>query len=109
VHCAYSAFLLKMCTAHFAGAVPVTRTGPGRRAEKLESGFRKLGISRISMDMPRIYHVYTSNDIPCISMDITCMYCMDIQGSHGPARHGSTKYMIQILRSSEEAESDQEE
>ena len=27
---------------------------------------------------PRIYHVYTSNDIPCISMDIPCIYFVDI-------------------------------
>jgi hypothetical protein len=44
-------------------------------AEK--SGFRNLGIS---MDIPRIYHGYTSNDIPCISMDIPGIYLVDIHG-----------------------------
>ncbi len=32
------------------------------------------------MDIPRIYHVYTSNDIPCISMDIPGIYLVDIRG-----------------------------
>ena len=27
---------------------------------------------------PRIYRVYTSNDIPCTSMDIPCIYFVDI-------------------------------
>ncbi len=38
------------------------------------------------MDIPHIYHAYTSNDIQCISMnmlcismDISCIYCVDIQ------------------------------
>jgi hypothetical protein len=44
-------------------------------AEK--SGYRKLGMS---MDIPRIYHVYTSNDIPCISMDTPGKYLVDIRG-----------------------------
>jgi hypothetical protein len=44
-------------------------------AEK--SRFRNLGIS---MDIPRIYHGYTSNDIPCISMDIPPIYLVDIHG-----------------------------
>jgi hypothetical protein len=30
------------------------------------------------MDIPRIYHGYTSNDIPCISMDIPRIYLVDI-------------------------------
>jgi hypothetical protein len=29
------------------------------------------------MDIPHIYHGYTSNDIPCISMDIRGIYMMD--------------------------------
>ncbi len=32
------------------------------------------------MDIPRIYHAYTSNDIPGISMDIPGIYCVDIHG-----------------------------
>jgi hypothetical protein len=32
------------------------------------------------MDIPRIYHGYTSNDIPCISMDIPRIYLVDIHG-----------------------------
>jgi hypothetical protein len=31
------------------------------------------------MDIPRIYHGYTSNDIPCISMDIPRIYLVDIR------------------------------
>ncbi len=45
------------------------------QAEK--SGFRNLGIS---MDIPRIYHGYTSNDVLCISMDIPRIYLVDIHG-----------------------------
>jgi hypothetical protein len=30
------------------------------------------------MDLPRIYHVYTSNDIPCIIMDIPHIYLVGI-------------------------------
>ncbi len=53
-----------------------------------KSGFRNLGIS---MDIPRLYHVYTSNDmdiphisevdIRSISMDITCI--STLFDSHG--------------------------
>jgi hypothetical protein len=32
------------------------------------------------MDIPRIYHGYTSIDIPCISMYIRGIYMMDIHG-----------------------------
>jgi hypothetical protein len=32
------------------------------------------------VDIPRIYHVYTLNDIPCISMDTPCIYCVDTHG-----------------------------
>jgi hypothetical protein len=47
----------------------------------VKSGFTKLGISRNI----RGYAVYIPctiyiNDIPCISMDIPCIYCVDIHG-----------------------------
>ncbi len=32
------------------------------------------------MNIPRIYHVYTSNDIPCISLDILCIHLLEIHG-----------------------------
>ncbi len=32
------------------------------------------------MDIQFIYHVYTSKDLPCISMDIPCIYFVDIHG-----------------------------
>jgi hypothetical protein len=32
------------------------------------------------MDIPCVYHLYTSNDIPCISLDIPCIYLLDIHG-----------------------------
>jgi hypothetical protein len=44
------------------------------------------------MDIPRIYHVYTSNDIPCISMDIPRIYLVDIRGYI----HGYTMYIHSV-------------
>ncbi len=32
------------------------------------------------MDIPRIYHVYTSSDIPCIYKDIPCISSVEIHG-----------------------------
>ncbi len=57
------------------------------------------------MDIQRIYHVYTSKDIPCIYMDIPRIYLVDIPGismeipciSTMLDIHGSTTYIPCIL------------
>ena len=46
-----------------------------RAGRELEIWFQE---ARNIQGYPRIYHVYTSNDIPCISMDIPCIYFVDI-------------------------------
>jgi hypothetical protein len=49
---------------------------PAARAGR-EIGFQK---ARNIQGYPRIYSVYSSNDIPFISMDIPCIYFVDIHG-----------------------------
>ena len=46
-----------------------------RAGRELEIWFQE---ARNIQGYPRIYHVYTSNDIPCISMDVPCIYFVDI-------------------------------
>jgi hypothetical protein len=60
------------------------------------------------MDIPRIYHVYTSSDIPCIYKDIPCISSMHIHGisldtmyihviGYTMYIHGYTMYIPDIL------------
>ncbi len=66
------------------------RLGPP--AEK--SGYRKL---RISMDIPHIYHVYTSNDIHGISMDLPRIYLVDTQALASIRGHGGISMDIPCI------------
>ena len=58
----------------------------------MRPGYRKLGIS---MDVPRIYHVYTSNDIPCISMDTPGIYLVQV-GRYTWYFHGYIIYIHSV-------------